>query len=183
MKIFTKNTAFLFLIAFTMFSCKSKKTLITENSKEIILPITNFDSDKFFIRSISSGTSPNMPFAKELAFKNASNEIAIIIRPKIKTFLEDYARQSEIGGSIDFKSEAERMVTISSELSLKNVMIAKEKIFQNPDKNYTYWLGVQINKEDIYNALSNSISNSKIKALHEDKVNFRETFNKNFEEK
>jgi len=182
MKPFLKITALSFLIAIT-YSCTSKKIAASANSTEITLPISNFDSDKNFIRSVSSGTSPNMAFAKELAFKNAANEIAKTINTKVKSVLEDYAKQSEIQSSIDFRSETERMVTISVDQSLKNLKIVKEKIFQNQDKNYTYWVGVELSKEDVYNSLSNKISASKIKALHEDKVNFRETFDKNFEEK
>jgi hypothetical protein len=166
----------------TISSCGSKKVSATENSKEIVLPIKNFQSDKSFFRSISSGTSPNMSFAKELAFKNAANEIAKTIDVKVKSLLEDYARQSEIDSSIDYKSEAERMATISTNQSLKNAKIVQEKIYQNPDKTYTYWVGVELSKEDIFNSLKNNISSSKIKSLHAEKVDFRETFNKSFEE-
>ena len=70
----------------------------------------------------------------------------------------------------------------STEQSISNIVIAQEKVFQNPDKTYTYWLGLQLSKEDISNAINKQISNSKIKALHQDKVEFRETFNKNFNE-
>ena len=174
----------LLIVAFiSIYSCGSKKISATENAKEIVLPIKNFQSDKSFFRSISSGTSPNMSFAKELAFKNAANEIAKTIDVRVKSLLEDYARQSEIDSSIDYKSEAERMATISSDQSLKNAKIVQEKIFQNPDKTYTYWVGVELSKEDVFNSLKNNISSSKIKALHSEKVDFRETFNKNFEEK
>ena len=31
---------------------------------------------------------------------------------------------------------------------LKNAKIVKEKIFQNADKTYTYWVGVELNKDD-----------------------------------
>jgi hypothetical protein len=182
MKISLKSALFFSLLIFNLFSCGSKKVSATENAKEIVLPITNFQSDNTFIRSISSGTSPNMSFAKELAFKNAANEIAKTIDSRVKTLLEDYARQSEIDASIDYKSEAERMATISADQSLKNARIAKEKIFQNPDKTYTYWVGVELNKEEVFNAVKNNISSSKIKALHTEKVEFRETFNKNFQE-
>lgn len=173
--------AVLFLSIFTLISCGTKKVSASKDAKEVILPITNFQSDKTFIRSISSGTSPNMSFAKELAFKNAANEIARTIETKVKSFMEDYAKQSNIENSMDYKSETERMATYSSNQSLKNVKIIKEKIFQNPDNTYTYWLGVELNKEEIFNSLKNSISESKIKALHSEKVEFRETFNKNFE--
>ena len=70
-----------------------------------------------------------MSFAKELAFKNAANEIAKTIDVRVKSLLEDYARQSEIDSSIDYKSEAERMATISTDQSLKNAKIVQEKIF------------------------------------------------------
>ena len=168
---------------FTISSCGSGKVSATENAKEIVLPIKNFQSDKSFFRSISSGTSPNMSFAKELAFKNAANEIAKTIDVRVKSLLEDYARQSEIDSSIDYKAETERMATIMRSQSLKNAKVAQEKIFQNPDKTYTYWVGVELSKEDVFNTLKNNISSSKIKALHAEKVDFRETFNKNFEEK
>ena len=112
----------------TISSCGSKKVSATENSKEIVLPIKNFQSDKSFFRSISSGTSPNMSFAKELAFKNAANEIAKTIDVKVKSLLEDYARQSEIDSSIDYKSEAERMATISTNQSLKNFLTPSNQL-------------------------------------------------------
>ena len=181
MKHLIKITTLL-LVVISISSCGTKKVSANENAREIVLPITNFQSDKSFLRSISSGTSPNMSFAKELAFKNAANEIAKTIDARVKSLLEDYARQSEIDASMDYKSEAERMATISADQSLKNAKIVKEKIFQNADKTYTYWVGVELNKEDVYNTLKNNIPSSKIKALHAEKVEFRETFNKNFDE-
>ncbi|WP_396209287.1 hypothetical protein [Flavobacterium sp.] len=173
--------AVLFLTLITNISCGTKKVSANSDAKEVVLPITNFQSDKLFLRSISSGKSPNMSFAKELAYKNATNDIAKTIEIKVKSFMEDYARQSDIENSTDYKAETERMATYSSNQSLKNVKIIKEKIFQNPDNTYTYWLGVELYKEDIFNSVKNSISDSKIKALHSEKVEFRDTFNKNFE--
>ena len=119
MKHLIKITTLL-LVVISISSCGTKKVSANENAREIVFPITNFQSDKSFIRSISSGTSPNMSFAKELAFKNAANEIAKTIGTRVKSVLEDYARQSEIYTSMDYKSEAERMTTISADESLKN---------------------------------------------------------------
>lgn len=181
MKCFLKKVLILILLAFA--SCGSNKRSATAGTTEIILPITNFDSDKTFIRSISNGTSPNMSFAKELAFKNAVTDIARRINVNVKNLMEDYTKQAEIDATQDYKSEVESMTKLSVDQSLKNVTIAKEKIFKNPDNSYTYWVGVQVNKEELFSSLSNKISASKIKALHEDKLNFRETFDKNFEEK
>lgn len=182
MKRIISTFMFILIVLITINSCGTKKIAANENAKEILLPITNFQSDKSYFRSISSGTSPNMSFAKELAFKNAANEIASTIETKVKSFLEDYARQSEIGGSMDYKAETERMATISVNQSLKNIKIVKEKIFQNTDKSYTYWVGVELNKEDVFNTIKSSISDSKIKALHTEKVEFRDAFNKNFQD-
>ena len=68
MKHLIKITTLL-LVVISISSCGTKKVSANENAREIVFPITNFQSDKSFIRSISSGTSPNMSFAKELAFK------------------------------------------------------------------------------------------------------------------
>ena len=170
----------LIISVFSLSCCGTKKISATQNTKEIVLPITNFTSDKTYFRSIAQGTSPDMSFAKELAFKNGVSEIAKLLNVKVKSFIEDYAKQDNIDGNIDFKSEVERMQNNSTEQSISNIVIAQEKVFQNPDKTYTYWLGLQLSKEDISNAINKQISNSKIKALHQDKVEFRETFNKNF---
>jgi hypothetical protein len=181
MKRIVLSFSVVLLTVISLISCGSKKVSANNDAKEVVLPITNFQSDKSFFRSISSGTSPNMSFAKELAFKNAANEIARTIETKVKSFMEDYAKQSNIENSMDYKAETERMATYSSNQSLKNVKIIKEKVFQNSDNSYTYWLGVELNKDELFNTLKNSISESKIKALHSEKVEFRETFNKNFE--
>jgi hypothetical protein len=181
MKRIVLSFSVVLLAVISLISCGSKKVSANNDAKEVVLPITNFQSDKSFFRSISSGTSPNMSFAKELAFKNAANEIARTIETKVKSFMEDYAKQSNIENSMDYKAETERMATYSSNQSLKNVKIIKEKVFQNSDNSYTYWLGVELNKDELFNTLKNSISESKIKALHSEKVEFRETFNKNFE--
>jgi hypothetical protein len=181
MKRIVLSFSVVLLTLISLISCGSKKVSANNDAKEVVLPITNFQSDKSFFRSISSGTSPNMSFAKELAFKNAANEIARTIETKVKSFMEDYAKQSNIENSMDYKAETERMATYSSNQSLKNVKIIKEKVFQNSDNSYTYWLGVELNKDELFNTLKNSISESKIKALHSEKVEFRETFNKNFE--
>ena len=181
MKHLIKITTLL-LVVISISSCGTKKVSANENAREIVLPITNFTSDKTYFRSIAQGTSPDMSFAKELAFKNGVTEIAKLLNVKVKNFIEDYAKQDNIEGNVELKSEKERMQSNSTEQSISNIVIAQEKVFQNPDKTYTYWLGLQLSKEDVSNTLNKQISNSKIKALHQDKVEFRETFNKNFDE-
>jgi hypothetical protein len=178
-----KSVFFSLLALIIAVSCGSKKVPAQKGSTEIVLPITNFTSDKNYLRTIANGKSPNMSFAKELAYKNAANELAKNIETRVKTLLEDYARQAEIDSQVDYKAETERMVTVSANQSLKNAVIAKEKIFQNEDNTYQYWLGVEISKEDVFKAVQSSISSSKLKALHTDKVEFRETFDRNFDEK
>ena len=177
-----KPTLFVLITLITLSSCGSKKTMANSGSKEITLPITNFTSDKNYIRSIAQGTSPDMSFAKELAFKNGVTEIAKLLNVKVKNLIRDFAEQEKIDNNTDFKSEAQRMQTNSTEQSLSNIVIAQEKVYQNQDNSYTYWLGLQLSREDVLNNLNKQISNSKIKALHQDALEFEKTFNKNFDE-
>ncbi len=172
----------LLITVFSLSYCGTKKISVTENISEIMLPITNITSDKTYFKSIAQRSIPDMPFAKELAFKNEVTEIAKLLIVKVKSFIVDYAKQDNIEGNIDFKSEAERMQNNSTEQLISNIVIAKEKVFKNTEKTYTNWLGLQLSKEDVSNALNKQISNSKIKALCQNKVEYRETFNNNFNE-
>lgn len=181
MKTLLKMTMFA-LVAQIALSCGSSKVEVTKDAKEVVLPIPNFNTDKANIRAVGTGTSPNISMAKEMAYTDAARQIAQYINTKLKSVFEGYQKQADIETSIDYKSEVERMTTTSVSESLKNLKIAKEKLYQNPDKTYTYWLGVELNKEELLNSLSNRISNTKLKELHESKVDFRETFNKNFDE-
>ena len=130
------------------------------------------DSHSIFLSKLEDLNSLNLIKHRKRNVQNVQREMSMIM-------LLHYI--DEIKGFFTSSSSGFLFESFMGGL-LKNAKIVQEKIYQNPDKTYTYWVGVELSKEDIFNSLKNNISSSKIKSLHAEKVDFRETFNKSFEE-
>jgi len=60
--------------------------------------------------------------------------------------------------------------------SIANVAIKDEKIFQEANGSYTYWIAVEADKKDVFKQLDAKISNDSKLKLDYDKAKFQQTF-------
>jgi hypothetical protein len=57
------------------------------------------------------------------------------------------------------------------------VRVIGEKIFQEPNNNYTYWVAIEANKQNILNGIDKGISKNAKLMQDYDKKKFEEIFN------
>ncbi|MES2560967.1 MAG: hypothetical protein V4590_14570 [Bacteroidota bacterium] len=185
MKTYLNTTAaILVLIAGISFtSCKSKKVAPTIDKQtgaiEIAVPFSSkeYQSDKESFRAKSSGNSMDLTTSKKIALQNAKSEMAGLIQTTIKKVTEQYTNQRQISNTQEFSNKFEEMAREVTNQDLTDVRVIGEKIFQEPNKNYTYWVAIEANKQVVLAGIDKGISkNSKLQQDY-DKKKFEEIFN------
>lgn len=167
-------------------SCKSKKgTPINKQTGaiEIAVPFNTkeFQSDKESFRSKASGNSMDLTTSKKIALQNAKSEMAGLIQTTIKKVTEQYTNQRQISSTQEFSNKFEEMAREVTNQELVDVRIIGERIFQEPDKNYTYWVAIEANKQAVLNGIDKGISkNAKLQQDY-DRKKFEEIFNQEME--
>ncbi len=167
------------LFVINIVSCKSKKEIAkTTKSTEIELPFSGkkHQSDKNFFRSVQSGTSSDLNTAKEIAMVNARSEISYSVKTISKNVSEIYTKQIDGDHAEDF----DRLSRQVSKEILTNIVVADHKVLQNnKDGKYTYWVVVEVKKDDVITNISNQARKDNIKF---DKYQFQKIFDKEMEE-
>lgn len=185
MKTYLNTTAaFLLLIAgISLTSCKSKKVTPSIDKQtgaiEIAVPFStkDYQSDKENFRAKSSGNSMDLTTSKKIALQNAKSEMAGLIQTTIKKVTEQYTNQRQVSSTQEFSNKFEEMAREVTNQDLTDVRVIGEKIFQEPNKNYTYWVAIEANKQTILTGIDKGISkNSKLQQDY-DKKKFEEIFN------
>lgn len=168
-------------------SCKSKKTTPSIDKQtgaiEIAVPFstTAYQSDKENFRAKSSGNSMDLTTSKKIALQNAKSEMAGLIQTTIKKVTEQYTNQRQVSSTQEFSNKFEEMAREVTNQDLTDVRVIGEKIFQEPNKNYTYWVAIEANKQSILAGIDKGISkNAKLQQDY-DKKKFEEIFNQEME--
>ncbi|MES2780503.1 MAG: hypothetical protein V4651_11455 [Bacteroidota bacterium] len=185
MKTYLNTTAaILLLIAGISFTaCKSKKVAPSIDKQtgaiEMAVPFSTkeFQSDKENFRAKASGNSMDLTTSKKIALQNAKSEMAGLIQTTIKKVTEQYTNQRQVSSTQEFSNKFEEMAREVTNQDLIDVRVIGEKIFQEPTKNYTYWVAIEANKQTILTGIDKGISkNSKLQQDY-DKKKFEEIFN------
>ncbi len=165
-------------------SCKSKKTVAqTTGAVEITVPFnTNeFSSDKDNFRARASGNSPDLTTAKKIALQNAKSEMAGLIQTTIKKVTDQYTNQRTVGSTQEFSNKFEELAREVTNQQLTDVRIIGEKIFQEKNTTYTYWIAIEANKQTVYDGVTKSVSKDKKLEQDYDKKKFEDIFNQEIE--
>ncbi len=167
-------------VAFGMQSCKSKKSIAqTTGAVEITVPFSDkaYASDKENFRAKSSGSSPDLTASKKIALQNAKSEMASLIQTTIKKVTDQYTNQRTVGNVQEFANKFEELAREVTNQQLTDVRIIGEKIFQEKNGTYTYWVAIEANKEGVWDGINKSVSNNKKIEQDYDKKKFEEIFN------
>jgi hypothetical protein len=168
-------------VSFMLTSCHTTKEA-TKGSEEISLPLSGkeYQSNKEYYRSKSSGKSPDISTAKKIALTNAKAEVAGLINSKIKAVTDNYTNQRSTADAQDFENKFETMTREVVNQQLVDVTIIGEKLFQK-DKTYEYWIAIEVSKQAILDGISNSISKNQKLQIDYDKKKFEEVYNAEME--
>ncbi|MFM8431261.1 MAG: hypothetical protein ACKOA1_00535 [Bacteroidota bacterium] len=171
--------AVMIMVAFS--SCKSSKKIDkVTGAQEISLPLSGkeYQTNDEFFRARQSGKSPDLAFAKKIALQNANAEMASMVKKTVQKVMDQYSNQRTVGTSQEFENKTEELAREVVNQSLSGTRIIGEKVFQEQDKAYTYWVVVEMPAKNIEEAASNKISNeAKLKLDYDEKL-FREQFQK-----
>ena len=161
-------------------SCKSKKSIAqTTGAVEITVPFSgnDYSSDKDNFRAKSSGNSPDLTTSKKIALQNAKSEMAGLIQTTIKKVTDQYTNQRTIANAQEFTNKFEELAREVTNQQLTDVRIIGEKIFQEKNATYTYWVAIEANKDGVWNGINKSVSDNKKLEQDYDKKKFEEIFN------
>jgi len=143
-------------------SCKTTKQIDQKSSlTKFELPFSDskYQTDKKTFRSVQSGSSDNLSNAREIAKSNARSDLSYNIETVVKSSTDIYANQLNKENGINF----ERMSRQVSKQILTNIKSSEEIYKDNKTSEWTCWILMEINKEDIITNIDNTASQEKIK--------------------
>jgi hypothetical protein len=182
MKNALKNTCFVALLAAMLLpGCKSSKDIQkTTGAQEITLPFSGkeYQSDDKAIRAKNVGKSPDLALSKKIAMQNANSELASKIKLTIQKVMDQYTNQRSVGNVQEYENKVEEKVREIVNETLSGIKVIGEKVYQETDKSFSYWVAIEISKEDVMNAAHGKLSRDQKLQLDYDQKKFNEEFDK-----
>lgn len=169
------------LAMMTLVGCKGKKATPIEKetgAKEISVPFSSkeYKTDEDFYRAKNLGKSPDMAAAKKIALNNAKSEMASNIQSMIKKVTDQYTNQRTVGKDQEYENKFEELAREVTNQSLANVRVKDEKIFQEANGSYTYWVAIEADKKEVFKSMDAKISADKKLQVDYDKAKFQQIF-------
>ena len=186
MKTFTKSLLVILIlgVAISSASCNKKKGAVnsTKAATELDIPCKNeARSDKNYFRADGSATSQDMSLSREKALTSAKQRVAGLINSQVKSVTERYVNETEVGNNSDFEQKFENLTREVVNQTLTDITVKCEKNFKEENGKYTTYVAVEVNKEDMFKGLTNSISKDQKLRLDYDRLKFEEIFNQEME--
>ncbi|MBN1253083.1 MAG: hypothetical protein JXA16_13180 [Bacteroidales bacterium] len=178
------KTLLISLLLINLIGCNSERKLTkATKSKEIEIPFSDkkYKTDKNHFRAVQSGTSTEMATAKKIATVNAKAELASNIQSTIKIVTENYTNQRNYGNKIEIENKFEELTKEVTNQLLTNVKIIDEKLLKDKSGKFTYWIAVEMNKDEVLNNMQNQISKDEKLQIDFDKFQFEKIFNQEME--
>jgi basic membrane lipoprotein Med (substrate-binding protein (PBP1-ABC) superfamily) len=168
--------------------CKTTQSVQSSSSTEVTVPLSEkeYRSDKDYFRATQSGKSPDLATAKKIALQNAKTELAGNIQTLIKAVTENYTNQRTVGDKQEFENKFEEYARAVVNQTLNDVKIIGEKVFKESDGKHTYYIAIEMNKEAMFEKVSDRISKDAKLQLDFDKYQFQKIFDeemKKFEDR
>ena len=164
-------------------SCGSK-TKVPKGETELVLPCSEFKSDKKTFRVYSFGESADMNVAKKKALSNAKTELAGMVSTTMKVVADNYVKSMEVNNVEEVLERFEENSRSVIDQRLSGVVVACDRVTKVASTNkFKYYIALELDGEkivkDYYKALS---KNDKIMVDY-NYEKFKETFEKEMENK
>lgn len=163
-------------MAFTVSSCGQKQVPANSGSEEVVLPFVDFVSDANCFRAVGSGVSIDMATAKKIATLNARTELAGSVSSVVKAVTEQYTNQMQIQEKQEFAAKFEETTRNVVNQELNGVVIKDQKAFKGKDGKFTYYVAIEMPKQQIVDEVADAISKDQKLSLEFDKFQFQKTF-------
>lgn len=133
-----------------------------EESMEINLPFSGkeYKSDSKYFRAVNQGKSPDMATAKKIAMANAITEIGTRIQNTVKAVTSQYTNQRNVADAVNFEKKFEEMARIVVNQVTQNVDVIGEKCFKGSDGQYTYWIVLETEKDQVIKKMTSAVSSN-----------------------
>lgn len=171
--------------AIGLISCVSAKKVsppveATAGAVEVSLPFQGeaYRSSVTHFRAMQVGVSPDMATSRKIATMNARAALAGEVSSTLRSVMEVYSDQVQIGNAIEFNDRFQELTRQVIDQELNSSRVFDEKVFKRKDGLFECWVAVEMLTADVNNKLNNRI-------LSDDRLrqNFnRERFIKVFEE-
>lgn len=149
----------------------------------MILPCSEFKSDKKTFRVYSFGESADMNVAKKKALSNAKTELAGMVQSTMKVVADNYVKSIEVNNVEEVLERFEENSRTVIDQRLSGVVVACDRVTQvAATSKFKYYIALELDGEkivkDYYKALS---KNDKIMVDY-NYEKFKETFEKEMEQ-
>ena len=168
------------IILFAAGGCKGKKDMptIQSGSERLTVPFSSaaYRTDGSNFRAVNMGTSVDYSMARRIALQNARTELAAGIAATVKAVTAQYADQRQVADRQEFQTRLEEESRTVVNQMLTDVRVIGDETFREPDGRMTVWVAIEMPKDALVQAMSNSISRDERLRLDFDQHRFRQIF-------
>ena len=160
--------AMVLVACFLLSSCKTSQQTTgkpyekAEEATEINLPFSGreYKSDSKNFRAVNQGKSPDMATAKKIAMANAITEIGTRIQNTVKAVTSQYTNQRNVADAVNFEKKFEEMARVVVNQITQNIDVIGEKCFKGSDGQYTYWIVLETEKDQVIKKMTSAVSSN-----------------------
>ena len=127
------KTKFLFVVvasASLLLSSCGSKIKVPKGETEMVLPCSEFKSDKKTFRVYSFGESADMNVAKKKALSNAKTELAGMVNSTMKVVADNYVKSMEVNNVEEVLERFEENSRMVINQRLSGVVVACDRVTQ-----------------------------------------------------
>lgn len=179
-KIFSPQLAAAALLVFAVgTSCKSKKKTIEppKGEVEVVLPCSEFKSDKDYFRAYSFGESQDMNVAKKKALSNAKSELAGMISTTMKVMGDNYVKSTEVNNKEEVLERFEENARTLVSEKLTGVKPVCDRVMQvSATGKYKYYIALELSGEDLVKDYYKGLTKNEAIMVDYNYEKFKKTF-------
>jgi hypothetical protein len=147
---------------------------------EQVLPLSGpqYRTDATYYRAVQSGKSKDMSTAKKVALQNARQELAASIKADLRMVIENYTNNRQLPTdevSTTTTQMTELAYTVVNE-RLMGSSLSDEKLFTTAAGEYQYFVCVELNKNELKQALVDEMKRNEKMVSEAEISDFRKIF-------
>ena len=149
---------------------------------EIVLPCSEFKSDKKYFRSYSFGESTDANVAKKKALSNAREELAAQISSTMKVVGDNYVKSSEFNNVEEVLERFEQNSRTVINERLSGIKPVCDKLMMvTATQKYKYYVALELSGDDLVDDYYKTLSNDQSLRIYYNYEKFKQTFNEEME--
>ena len=187
-KKYLKIAAILLFIGVITTGCGSRRNQLPYQAgrveEAVIFGSPAYRSDDTHWRANGNAISSQLSMAQRIATQNARTAIAQQVEAHMRIVGENAARQFFIGTDTEDGQIFNERVTSTTSQTLNDVRIIGERQFRLPDGRVQFYVALEMSKDAVIRAISNSVAADDRLRLQFDAYQFRQIFEeemRNFE--